>query len=70
MKKKFIKTELIEKYLQDNKLSKTGFCKKCKISPSTLKKVMEQNANVGIVGIFKIAFAMNLRTCDIFCDEK
>ena len=56
--------------MQDNKLSKTGFCKKCKISPSTLKKVMEQNANVGIVGIFKIAFAINLRACDIFCDEK
>ena len=42
MKKKFIKTELIEKYLQDNKLSKTKFCKKCKISPSTLKKLWDK----------------------------
>lgn len=70
MKKKYIKKELIEQYLKDNKLSKTAFCKKCKIAPSTFKKIIEQNTNVGIVAIFRIAFAMNLKVHEIFCDEK
>ena len=41
--KNTIKTEIIEKYMNENKLSKTKFCKMCKISPSTLNKIMTKN---------------------------
>ena len=70
MKKKYIKTELIEQYMIDNNLSKTAFCKKCKIAPATFKKIMEQNMDVNVVSIFKIAFAINIRAHEIFCDKK
>ena len=70
MKKKYIKTDLIKQYLKDNNLSKTAFCKKCKISPATFKKIIEQDMDVNIVSIFKIAFAMEIRVHEIFCDKK
>lgn len=53
--KNTIKTEIIEKYIIKNKLSKTKFCKMCKISPSTLNKIMTNDDNFGIIALFKIA---------------
>ena len=70
MKKEYIKTDLIKQYIKDNNLSKTAFCKKFKISPATFKKIIEQDMNVNIVSIFKIAFAMEIRAHEIFCDKK
>ena len=55
-----VKTELIEKYLKDNNLSKTKFCKMCKISPSTLNKIMNNDGHFRITALFKIARVMNL----------
>lgn len=37
--KNTIKTELIESFIKDNNLSKSKFCKMCKISQSTLNKI-------------------------------
>ena len=54
-----IKTELIEKYIQNNNLSKTKFCQMCEISPSTLKRIMS-NSNFRLNALFKIAKVLNV----------
>lgn len=43
--KNTIKTELIENFIKENKLSKNKFCEMCKISQSTLNKIMTSNEN-------------------------
>ena len=43
--KNTIKTELIENFIKDNNLSKSKFCKMCKISQSTLNKIMTKYYN-------------------------
>lgn len=64
--KKGIKTYLIEEYLQKKNLSKTEFCRLCKISYPTLQKVFKQDFTVRIGVLFKIARQINLRLSDIF----
>ena len=60
-----IKTELIENYIKDNQLSKTKFCKICKICPSTLKKIFN-NEDVNLIALFKIARVMNIHIHQLF----
>ena len=64
--KNLIKTESIEKYLQENKLSKTKFCKICKISPGTFKKIMNNDSNFNLIALFKIARVLKIHVCEIF----
>lgn len=61
-----IKTELIINYLNKEKLSKTAFCKKCKISYSTLNKILNNEENYNLIALFKIAKILNIRICEIF----
>lgn len=58
--KKYVKTEIIENFIKENSLSKTKFCKMCKISPSTLKKIMTEDTDFGVVALFKIARVLNV----------
>ena len=64
--KNTIKTEIIEKYMNENKLSKTKFCKICKISPSTLNKIMTNDDNFGIIALFKIARVIKVQVYQMF----
>ena len=64
--KNTIKTEIIEKYINENKLSKTKFCKICKISPSTLNKIMTNDDNFGIIALFKIARVIKVQVYQMF----
>ena len=64
--KNTIKTEIIGKYMNENKLSKTKFCKMCKISPSTLNKIMTNDDNFGIIALFKIARVIEVQVYQIF----
>ena len=52
--KNTIKTELIENFIKENNLSKRKFCKMCKISQSTLNKIMTNSENFRIIALFKI----------------
>lgn len=61
-----VKTEIIEKYLQDNNLSKTKFCQTCKISPSTFNKIMSNNGNYGLIALFKIARVLKIHIHELF----
>lgn len=61
-----IKTELIDSYIAENKLSKTEFCRRCKIGTKTLKKIYDNNDNFEIIALFKIARVLAIRICDLF----
>ena len=61
-----IKTEMIDAYMQENNLSKTAFCKMCKISTSTFKKIMANDSNFGIIALFKIARVMGIYVHQLF----
>lgn len=54
-----VKTELIENYIKENNLSKAKFCKMCKISPTTLSKIMN-NQDVRLLALFKITRVMGI----------
>ncbi len=64
--KNTIKIELIENFIRENKISKTTFCKMCKISPNTLKKIMSNNDNFRIIALFKIAKVIKIKVYEIF----
>ena len=64
---KLIKTEMIEKFLEENNLSKTRFCEICKIAPSTFQRIM-RNQNVRVNALFKIAKVLKIPIYQIFND--
>ncbi len=49
------KTELIEKYIKDNKISKAEFCKRCGISLRTLNKVLTNGGDIRATNAYKLA---------------
>lgn len=61
-----IKTELIENFIKDNNLSKSKFCKMCKISQSTLNKIITNNENFRIIALFKIARVLKIQVFEMF----
>ena len=63
---KTIKTELIENYIKENNLSKSKFCKMCKISQSTLYKIMTNGENFRIIALFKIARVLKIQVFEMF----
>ena len=64
--KNTIKTELIENFINDNNLSKSKFCKMCKISQSTLNKIMTNSENFRIIALFKIARVLKIQVYQMF----
>lgn len=53
--KNIIKTELIQKYIEENNITKTNFCKQCKISISTLNLLLKNKAKTKIETLIKIS---------------
>ena len=64
--KNTIKTELIENFIKDNNLSKSKFCEMCKISQSTLDKIITNNENFRIIALFKIARVLKIQVFEMF----
>ena len=64
--KNTIKTELIENFVKENNLSKSKFCEMCKISQSTLNKIMTNNENFRIIALFKIARVLKIQVYQMF----
>ncbi len=58
--KNCINVEFLEGYLKENNLSKTAFCKKCKIATKTFDKIMSGKTNFRLVAIFRIARALDI----------
>ena len=61
-----IKTELIEKFIKENNLSKSKFCEMCKISQSTLNRIMTNSENFKIIALFKIARVLKIQVFEMF----
>jgi len=69
MKKKIIaslNTDLIYKFLKDNNLTKSGFCKKYNFSLSSLNNILKCNANICFSKIFKLTKFLQIELKDIF----
>ncbi len=58
---KYIKTELIENFMKEKGLSKTKFCKMCRIGLRSYEKVMNNNFHFRVNILFKIAKTMGLQ---------
>lgn len=61
-----IKIEIIEKFMKENKISKTKFCKMCKISSNTLNKIITKDNNFRIIALFKIARVIKIQVYQMF----
>ena len=61
-----IKTELIENFIKENNLSKSKFREMCKISQSTLNKIMTNSENFKIIALFKIARVLKIQVFEMF----
>lgn len=59
-----IKTELITNYIQQNNLTIKEFCKQCKISHNTYRKIMNGETNIRISTMYKILVKIK-----ILCDD-
>lgn len=64
--KNLVNTKIIKDYLKENKLTKEKFCKKCKICPETLNRILDNKSNVSLVSLFKIAVQMNVNFQELF----
>lgn len=64
--KDIIKVELIENFVKENNLSKIKFCNICKISLSTLNKIMANSDKFRIVALFKIAKVLKIQVYQMF----
>lgn len=63
---RIIKTDLIKNYLKEENISKTKFCKLCKISVTTLNKILSNKENFRIIALFKIAKQIKLQVFELF----
>ena len=61
-----IKSDLIENFIKENNLSKRKFCEMCKISQSTLNKIMTNSENFRIIALFKIARVLKIQVFEMF----
>lgn len=50
-----IKVEYITNYLKENAMSKSEFCKRCKISNYSFNKIMSNEDNFSLITLFKIS---------------
>lgn len=70
MKEKIFNTEIILIFLKQNNLSKNAFCKLCKINPSVLNKILNQQTNFRTLSVFKIARVMNIHVKELFIKKE
>ncbi|MBQ8374121.1 MAG: helix-turn-helix transcriptional regulator [Clostridia bacterium] len=61
-----INLQLINDFMQKQNLSKTKFCKLCKISPITFNKIVSGNTRFYITALWKIARVMKIRIHELF----
>ena len=52
--------KLIEDFMKENNLSKTKFCKLCKVSPSVLNKILKNKDNFYPIALCRIAKFINV----------
>lgn len=63
--KNCINKELIEGYIKEHNLTKTKFCKMCKISYSTLTRILN-DYDFYLIALFRIARVMEVEVYNLF----
>ena len=58
---KVYRTELLEEYIKEHKISKKEFCIRAKISLYTLNKILNHNTYIGILTINRVAKLVGVR---------
>lgn len=66
---KMFKTEILDEFLVKNKISKSKFCKFCKISPKTLKRVYAQDLYLKIRVVQKIAKIIGIKPSQFLVED-
>ena len=64
--KERIKTELIEKYMDENEVSLEEFCRISNICKSDIQKIFVQDFDFGIDVIFKLAKVLKIEVFELF----
>lgn len=64
--KERIKTELIEKYIDENDVSLEVFCNISNICKSDIQKIFVQDFDFGIDVIFKLAKVLKIEVFELF----
>lgn len=67
---KTFNTNYIYEYLRKNNISKTEFCKRSKISYSSLKKILDDNLHISIQVVHRIIRLLNIHFADFFETKK
>ncbi len=60
-----VNVQKIKRYVEKNSLTKSSFCKLCKISVATLNRIYG-GKDFYLCALFKIAKAMGVRVCELF----
>ena len=58
--------KLIKNYINENQLTKTEFCKRCKIHISVLNKIFVNQTNFRYIALFKISKELNIHIAKLF----
>ena len=61
----YVKVELIERFIKENGLTNTGFCKQCKIVYATFLKIKRGQYSVRVSALFRIAKVMGVHVKEI-----
>lgn len=68
MKTQMFNSKLIYNYMSENEIGKTAFCRQCKISVSTLNKLLNNDFNVRTVALFRLSRVLKSRINDLFSE--
>jgi len=60
-----VDVQKIKQFIEQNSLTKTRFCKLCKIGIATLNKIYG-GKDFNLIAAFKIAKVMNVRVSELF----
>ena len=69
MKKDRLRTELITKYMEENRLSKRQFCKLCGITVLVFDKMFRQDFKIGISKFLKVCKILKKYPSEMFTEE-
>lgn len=65
---KIVNTKIIAKYMFDNYLTKTAFCRQCNICLATFYKIFN-NENVTLAPLNKISKAINVPIDELYSEK-
>lgn len=63
--KDVVNVQMIKQFIEQKALSKTHFCKLCKISVSTLNRIY-CGKDFNLLALFRVVKVMGVRVCELF----